>query len=102
MVMNQIGSGQLTIIIYIIALIALYYFLLVLPQRRRAQEKERLLAGLEVNDEILTAGGIIGKAKAIKEDSITLQVDGDVNLKIAKDAIIANITKERSGTQKSK
>lgn len=98
MVTNQIGGGQLTIIIYVIALIALYYFLLVLPQRRRAQEKERLLSTLEVNDEIMTAGGIIGKVKAVKEDIITLQVDENVNLKLSKDAIIANITKERSAT----
>ncbi len=86
MVKGQI-SGQFLLIIYIIIIAAAYYFLLVLPQRKRAQARQKMIENVKVNSGVITAGGIIGKVKSIQEDIIMLQVDKDVTLKVAKDAI---------------
>ncbi|MDI6716612.1 MAG: preprotein translocase subunit YajC [Actinomycetota bacterium] len=80
-------SGQLLIVIYILIFIAIYYFLILLPQRRRAQEKQKLLSSLKVNDKVLTIGGIIGTVKSINDDTVKLQIDKDVTLKVVKGAI---------------
>ncbi len=86
MVKSQI-SGQALLILYVVIIVAAYYFLLVLPQRKRAQTRRKLIESLKVNSEVVTIGGIIGTVKSIREDVIMLQVDKDVTLKIAKDAI---------------
>ena len=92
MLKSQIGGTQLTIIIYIVIFAALYYFLLVLPQRRRAQERQRLIDSLKVNDEIITVSGIIGTIKSIGEDTFTLQIDDNATATMTKDAVAGNIT----------
>lgn len=94
--MGQLGGGQLTIILYVLVLAAIYYFLIILPQRRRIQERRKLIDSLSVNDEVMTAGGIIGTIRDIKEDVVMVQVDENVNLRFSKDAIVSNITKERA------
>jgi preprotein translocase subunit YajC len=93
-------SSQLLIVVYILLFIAAYYFILVLPQRRKMQEKQRLVESLKVNDEVMTAGGIIGTIKDIKEDTITLQVADNVAIKFAKDAIVTNLSAAEATKQK--
>ncbi len=94
MVKSQI-SGQALLILYVVIIVAAYYFLLVLPQRKRAQARRKLIENLKVNSEVVTIGGIIGTVKSIREDVIMLQVDKDVTLKVAKDAIAQVIPKTK-------
>lgn len=95
MLTNQIGGTQLTIIIYIVIFAALYYFLLVLPQRRRAQERQKLIDSLKVNDEIITISGIIGTIEIIEEDTFRLRVDENTTITMTKDAAAVNITEQQ-------
>lgn len=92
---NQIG-GQLALVIYILIFAAIYYFLLYLPQKRRAQERRELMNNLKVNNEIITTGGIIGTVKGISDDIIMLEVDKDVTIRLSRDAVVAIIPKTES------
>jgi preprotein translocase subunit YajC len=99
---GQIGGTQLTVIIYILIFAGLYYVLLYLPQRRRAQERQKLIEGIKVNDEVITIGGIIGTIKNIEEDTFDLQIDQNATMKMTKDAVAVNITgQQRQQVQKA-
>ena len=70
------GGGTFTII-YLIAMVAIFYFLLIRPQKKRQRETANMLDNLQVNDEVVTAGGIKGNIVSIKEDSVIIETGAD-------------------------
>ncbi len=80
--------GQL---IVIVAMLALLWLLLIRPARRRQVAQQELLSGIEVGDEILTAGGVYGHIRKIRDDELIVEVAPDVELRVARRAIAAVI-----------
>ena len=81
----------------ILALVAMFVFMVFLPQQRRdKKQREALLAALKKNDEVITAAGIIGVVANIKEnaDEVTLKVDDNTRIRVLKSSIIKILTKE--------
>jgi preprotein translocase subunit YajC len=85
-------------LVLITGVVMMIYFVLILPGRRRDQERKTLLSGLSKNDKVLTTGGIYGTVVAVsdKEDEVTVKVDDNVRLKMVKDSILRNLTKEEA------
>jgi len=82
------------IIFVYFAVIALAFFLLiVVPQRRRTTAHRALLAALEVGDEVVTIGGILGTIEAIDDERIELEVAEGVVITVARNAI-AQVTRD--------
>lgn len=78
-------GSSLGIIVPYILIFAVFYFILILPQRRRDKKMKAMLEALKVGDEIVTIGGIYGKIIAIKDDVLTIEVGADkTKLKIAR------------------
>jgi preprotein translocase subunit YajC len=73
--------------IFILVLLALMWFLLIRPQRKRQSEAERLVGSLAVGQEIVTAGGLYGIVTAIEEDEVRLRIADDVEVRVAKRAV---------------
>lgn len=72
----------------LVVFVAIFYFLLILPQQRRDKKERAMLDALKAGDEIITKSGFYGKVLNIKDDVITLEVGADrVKLKIAKWAV---------------
>ena len=71
----------------IIALFAVFWLLLIRPQRRRQREQETMLANLRVGDEIVTAGGLYGDITAIEDDEVYLQIAEGVEVRVARRAV---------------
>jgi preprotein translocase subunit YajC len=71
------------------AIILIFYFFLIRPQRKKDKEVQRMRSGLEIGDRITTTGGIIGKVLNIKEREITIETGSDrTKLTILRSAII--------------
>lgn len=83
--------GQL---IVIVALLALLWLLLIRPARRRQVAQQELLAGIQVDDEILTAGGVYGYVREIHDDELLLEVAPEIRLRVARRAVAAVIPHE--------
>jgi len=64
-------------IIMIVALIAVFYFLMYRPQKKQEREARNLMDSLQVGDEITTHSGIIGKIVSIKEETCTIETSKD-------------------------
>ena len=70
-------AGSLGTIIMIVAMVAIFYFLLYRPQKKQEKETARMRNSLEVGDEITTIGGIIGAVVSIKEETVTIETGKD-------------------------
>ncbi len=66
---------------------AIFYFIILLPTRRKQKKLEEFLAGLKVGDRVVTTGGIYGSVTKINEQSVQLQVANNVRIEVAKSAI---------------
>ncbi len=74
----SMGAGSLiTTLIMMVAMVAIFYFMLIRPQRKKDKQVKEMLAALKPGDRITTIGGIYGTIKAIKDDTITLYVGSD-------------------------
>jgi preprotein translocase subunit YajC len=70
------------------AVIALAFFLLiVLPQRRRTTAHRLLLGSLQIGDEVITIGGILGTIRELTDEKIELEVAPEVVITVARNAI---------------
>lgn len=80
----------------LILIFAIFYFLLFLPMQRQKKQQQKMLAGIQNGDSVVTTGGIIGAVTGIDGDTITLRVKPDnVRLQVARHAISAVISEEK-------
>jgi preprotein translocase subunit YajC len=88
-------GGMANALILPIAFIAIFYFLLIRPQQKRAKEHRDFLAGMEKGDEVVTSGGLHGKVTGITDKVVTLEIAPNVRVKVEK----ANIAGRKPKTQ---
>ena len=80
-------SGNYVSILYILALIAILYFLMIRPQQQRQKKQQDMIESLRVSDRIITVGGVFGKITAIKDNTFMIKVAEEVQVEIEKNAI---------------
>ena len=79
----------------LVAMFAIMYFLLILPEKKRTKKYNEMLSALKVNDEVLTRGGIIGKIITIDEDQMVIQSGPDsVRFRVTKNSIAQKLNKD--------
>ncbi|RDV82991.1 preprotein translocase subunit YajC [Ammonifex thiophilus] len=93
-------SQQLVSILWLVAIIALFYFLLIRPQQVRQRKHQEMLKALKVDDRVVTVGGIIGTIAKIKEDTVILRVADNVRIEILKQAIAQVLNQAEEGERK--
>jgi len=91
------GGGSLIWTLLPFALIfGIFYFLVILPQRRQQQELKNLIANLKNGDEIVTNGGIIGKIIEVRETSFIIRSADKSNMEIGKAAVVGKRAEEEN------
>lgn len=83
-------TGQL---IFLGGFLLIFYFLLWRPQSKRQKEHKELIGGLSVGDEVVTAGGMLGKVTKVTDDFIVIEVAKGVELPVQKVAVTAALPK---------
>jgi len=99
--MAQTGDGGagLTGLIFPIALIVIFYFLLIRPQQKRAKEHKKLVENLAKGDEVLTSGGVVGRVTEVGETFASLEIANGIEVRLQKNAVAQVLPK---GTLKQK
>lgn len=68
------GTGSMTMTVgYLVVMVAIFYFLLIRPQKKREKETRRMLNDLRQGDEIITIGGIMGNIVNVKDDRVVIE-----------------------------
>ncbi|MDD2852066.1 MAG: preprotein translocase subunit YajC [Desulfuromonadaceae bacterium] len=83
------GMAAFQQIIPLVFMFAIFYFLLIRPQQKKAKEHKALLESMKKGDNVITAGGVHGKVSAVENDLVTLEIADKVNIKITKSYIAA-------------
>ena len=87
------AGGGMTSIIMIVAMIAVFYFLMIRPENKRKKEAEQMRSAVKTGDQITTIGGIIGTVVSVEDDKFVLETSADqVRIEMAKWAISTNET----------
>jgi preprotein translocase subunit YajC len=81
------AGGGMESIILIILMFGVLYFLMIRPQMKRAKEHKSLIEGLQKGDEVITAGGVLGRISRINENYVTLEVSNGVEIQVQRPAI---------------
>ena len=82
------GAGILSMLPMFLIIFGIFYFLVIMPQRRQQKETQELIADLKINDEIVTNGGVIGKIKEVRDTSFIIQSADKSFIEIARSAVV--------------
>ncbi len=85
--------NMLVMLIPLVLMIVIFYFLIIRPEKKRSKKMKEMLDNLEVADEVVTAGGIIGRVLSVKEDTVLIETGSDrTKIRILKSSIAENRT----------
>jgi preprotein translocase subunit YajC len=85
------GFGPMLLLV---GFIVVFYFIGIRPQNKRAKEHKNLVAGIQKNDELVTAGGLAGKVVKVMDDYLLLAIANGVEVVVQKSAIATVLPKE--------
>ncbi|MBU0688911.1 MAG: preprotein translocase subunit YajC [Gammaproteobacteria bacterium] len=71
----------------LIALLAVFYFLVLRPQQKRAKEHTALVAALQKGDEVVTIGGVLGKVTKVGEENVMVEIAAGVEVQVQKPSV---------------
>ena len=96
------GGSLVSLALTVVAMIAIFYFFLIRPQKKQENETKKMLAVLKKGDKIVTIGGIYGTVSSVKENSVVVKVDDNAKIEFTKSAIskVINETTEKAAETK--
>jgi|SRR6187200_393648 len=81
------GGGGFESIFLIVAMFAVLYFLMIRPQMKRAKEHKTMVDALQKGDEIITAGGVLGKITRVGESYVSVEISNNVEIQVQRAAV---------------
>lgn len=95
------NAGMMNIL-FIVVLIAIFYFLMIRPQNKKQKEIRKFREGLQSGDKVITAGGIFGKIKEVKDTYILLEIADNVKIRVDKGSIYPSAAEAGQSNTKEK
>ncbi|MCM1348861.1 MAG: preprotein translocase subunit YajC [Firmicutes bacterium] len=86
-ILLQAPDSGLTNILMIVALIAIFYFFMIRPQQKKAKALKQFRESIKEGQKVVTAGGIYGKVKKIKETTFVVEIAPNVTITIDKGSV---------------
>lgn len=99
-ILLQANGAAWSNILMIVALIAVFYFMMIRPQQKRQKEIRNFREGLRQGDNVVTAGGIYGKVRSIDETTFTIEIAKDVRVTVDKGSVYPSAQKVAEAQQK--
>jgi len=87
------GSSVVSLVVILGVFAAVFYFMLIRPQRKRQSKHNELVSGLKRGDNIITAGGIYGEIESIGDTSVVLKLEDGGKIRLAKSSIVDKAAK---------
>jgi preprotein translocase subunit YajC len=87
------GMGALLSFLPLVLIMAVFWFMIIRPQKRQQQQRKSMIEALKKNDRIVTSGGIYATVLNVKEDRVVATIAEGVKVEIAKQAITGVVEK---------
>jgi preprotein translocase subunit YajC len=81
------GGSLISTVIMFGAIFAIFYFMIIRPQKKRAKEREKLLSNIEKGDKIITSGGVHATIVGLEEKTVLIEIAPNVKVKVERSAI---------------
>ncbi len=82
----QQGS-PMSLLVMMVLFFAVFYFMAIRPQMKRAKEHKQMIDALQVGDEVVTGGGVLGKVTKVAEAYVTLEIAKDTRVVVQRPSI---------------
>ncbi len=93
---GQGGGGMIGTLIMFGAIFAIFYFMIIRPQQKRAKEREKLLSAVEKGDKVILSSGMHGTVAGLEEKSVLIDAGNNIKLKFDRSAIMTVIKDEKA------
>jgi len=84
----------------LILIFAVFYFFMIRPQKKQQKELQKKRDAMKEGDRVVTAGGIFGKIKEVKDNAFIITIDKDVTIKVSKESVYADLTDAQNTNEK--
>ena len=81
------GGSLISTLIMFGAIFAIFYFMIIRPQQKRAKEREKLLSNIEKGDKVVTSGGVHATIVGIEDKTVLIEIAPNVKIKVDRSAI---------------
>ncbi len=95
--MESLGTWGM--VIFLVAIFAVMYFLMIRPRQKQQKEHEEMTKELRAGDRVIIAGGIYGQIERLGEDTAILKIESGATMKVARNSILGKQEVEESGKE---
>jgi len=95
--MSEESLGTWGMIIFLVAIFAVMYFLMIRPRQKQQKEHEEMMKELRPGDRVIIAGGIYGQIESLGEETAILRIESGATMKVARNSILGKQEVEESG-----
>lgn len=89
------GGGMISTLIMFGAIFAIFYFMIIRPQQKRAKEREKLLSAVEKGDKVILSSGLYGIVAGLEEKTVLIDVGNNIKMKYERSAIASVVKDEK-------
>jgi preprotein translocase subunit YajC len=95
--MGEEGLGIWGMVIFLVAIFAIMYFLMIRPRQKQQKQHEAMMQELRAGDRVIIAGGIYGQIESLGEDTVILKIESGATMKVARGSILGKQEVEEPG-----
>jgi preprotein translocase subunit YajC len=93
---GQGGGSLFSMFIPMVLILAIFYFLLILPQQRKQKAHQAMIRNLKKGDRVVTTGGIFGTVQSVKDDRLVVKISDDVKIELVKNQVAQLVGEKES------
>lgn len=86
--MDANGGSIWPMIIFLVAIFAVMYFLMIRPRQKQQKEHDEVTKEVRVGDNVIIAGGIYGQIESLGEDTVLLKIESGATMRVARSSIL--------------
>ena len=95
--MEGSSLGIWPMVIFLVAIFAIMYFLMIRPRQKQLKRHEEMTKELRVGDKVIIAGGIYGTIESLDEDTVILKIESGATMRVARGSVLGKQDIEESG-----
>jgi len=84
---GEAAGGGTSMLIMLVAIFAIFYFLMIRPESKRRKERQEMIESLARGDKIVTIGGLYGEVQDVHDDKVVIKIADGLKVEVAKTAI---------------
>ena len=89
--------GSYGMIIFLVAIFAIMYFLMIRPRQKQQKQHEEMMQELRPGDRVIIAGGIYGQIDSLSEETAIVKIESGATMKVARNSILGKQQMEDTG-----